>query len=41
LYSYLNIWIDKQVVDLSKEPQVERELMLIKINAERDKLPEV
>ncbi|RLM57973.1 hypothetical protein C2845_PM18G03180 [Panicum miliaceum] len=30
-----------KVVDLSKEPQVERELMLIKINAERDKLPEI
>ncbi|ONM26449.1 Acetolactate synthase small subunit 1 chloroplastic [Zea mays] len=32
---------NKQVDDLSMEPQVERELMLIKVNAEREKLPEI
>ncbi|NP_001146158.1 Acetolactate synthase small subunit 2, chloroplastic [Zea mays] len=30
-----------KVDDLSMEPQVERELMLIKVNAEREKLPEI
>ncbi|RCV37588.1 hypothetical protein SETIT_8G075800v2 [Setaria italica] len=30
-----------KVVDLTNEPQVERELMLIKVNVERDKLPEI
>nr|CAB3491248.1 unnamed protein product [Digitaria exilis] len=30
-----------KVIDLSNVPQVERELMLIKINAEREKLPEI